>query len=82
MNRRIIHVVCGGINTGKTAFSRYLQIGKKNVFRLCKEELMFSIGIGEHTNQIMMLASLFIKLGDVVLDDISYNQSVFYYIQI
>jgi hypothetical protein len=68
--------VCGGINAGKSTFSRYLQLGKKNVFRVCKEELNYSVGFGQRDGHIVLsIASMLIKQGDVVLDDISYNRS-------
>lgn len=76
MNHRILHIVCGGINVGKSTFSKYLQLGKKNVFRICKEELDYSIGLDHRDNRVLLtMASMLIKLGDVVLDDISYNRA-------
>lgn len=76
MNHRILHIVCGGANTGKSIFSRYLQLGKKNVFRICKEELDYSIGLDHRDSRTLLsVAAMFIKLGDIVLEDISYNRA-------
>jgi len=76
MNRRIVHIICGGRNSGKTIFSRYLQLGKKNIFRICKEELVYSVGIDRRSNnELLSIASLLLKLGDIVLDDESNNKA-------
>jgi len=74
MNRRILHVICGGLNSGKTTFARYLQIGKKDVYRICVEELEYSIGIEEHKIFRALLVIL-LQMGDVVVDGLENNSA-------
>jgi hypothetical protein len=76
MNPRMLHVVCGGHNVGKTTFARYLQVGKKNVRRVCMEDLNYSIGMRSNNDNFFyaLLTLLFVD-GDVVIDGGDHNNA-------
>jgi hypothetical protein len=69
VNRRIIHIICGGHNTGKTTFAKYLQSGKKNIFRICTEELEFSTGFKEEHILLRSMLATLLPRGDIIIDD-------------
>jgi hypothetical protein len=72
----MLHVVCGGHNVGKTTFARYLQVGKKNVRRVCMEDLNYSIGMRSNNDNFFyaLLTLLFVD-GDVVIDGGDHNNA-------
>jgi len=71
---RTLHIVCGGHNAGKSVFSRYLQIGKKNIYRLCFEEVAYSIGVGPNQDKIFyQMLMLFLNSGDAIVEGIRFN---------
>jgi hypothetical protein len=73
-NPRIIHILCGASLSGKTMFSRYLQAGKKNVFRLSVEELIYSIGLTDNDPKVYHDLIRFMTMrGDVVVDSQNNN---------
>ena len=76
MNHRVLHILCGGIKSGKTTFARYLQIGKKNVFRICMDEIKYSVGFGQYDDRLykILLTSL-LRMGDIVVDGTDLNLS-------
>jgi len=73
---RTLHIICGGHNAGKSVFSRYLQIGKKNIYRLCFEEIAYTIGVGPNQDKIFyQILLLFLNNGDTIIEGVRFNSS-------
>ncbi len=76
MNPRVLHILCGGYNVGKTTFARYLQVGKKKVRRICMEELTYSIGLNPKNDDFFFAMVMMLLDGDVIIDGVDNNTRV------